>query len=159
MFVCLLKKSTKIIVGRIGRRTSSHCFRICLGLDSRNWNRILGFRLASPRLRLLLRLLLLLRVHLLRPSLPRSSPAAWRRSRGFSFITSPPWRESLVRELIGECRRRELAIPTRTANVCRSFGFQESLGWENCFQTLFSREKGKKKHEFILYIWFVIFLI
>ena len=87
------------------------------GSDPRNWNRILGFRLVSPQLLLLLWLLLLLQVRLLCPSSPRYSPATWRRSRSFSFTTSPPWRESLVRKLIGECRWRELAILTRTATL------------------------------------------
>ena len=53
------------------------------GPDPRNWNRILGFRLESSRLLILLRLLLLLRVRLLSPGSSWSSPAAWRRSRSF----------------------------------------------------------------------------
>ena len=113
------------------------------GPDLRNWNRILGFRLASPQLLLLLRLLLLLQVHLLRPGSPQSLPATWRRSHSFSFTTSPLWRESLVRELIGECRWRELAILTRTMNVRRSFGFPDSTGWEIFVLFLF----------FILILW------
>ena len=138
------KNQQNTIVGCIGRRTvGSRCFRICSGLDSRNWNQILGFRLASPRLLLVLRLLLLLRVRLLHPSSSRSSPAAWRRSRGFLFTMSPPWRESLIRKLIEECHWWELAIPTRTVNVCHSFGFPESAGWEKIFQTLFSWKKKK----------------
>ena len=53
------------------------------GPDPRNWNRILGFRLASSWLLILLWLPLLLRVRLLRPGYPRSSLATWRRSRSF----------------------------------------------------------------------------
>ena len=136
------KNQQNIIVGCIGRRTvGSCCFQICSGLDLRNWNRILGFRLASPRLLLLLRLLQLLRVRLLHPGSLRSLSAAWRRSHGFSFTTSPLWRESLIRKLIGECRWGELAIPMRTMNVCCLFGFLERAGQEIFFQTLFSREK------------------
>ena len=138
------KNQQNIIVGHIGRRTvGSCCFQICSSPDPINWNQILGFRLTSPRLLLLLQLLLLLGVHLLYPGSPWSSSIAWRRSRGFSFTTSPPWRETFVRELIGECHRRELAILTRAVNVLRSFGFPESAGWEIIFQTLFSQEKKK----------------
>ena len=53
------------------------------GPDPRNWNRILGFRLASSWLLILLWLLLLLRVRLLSPGSSRSSLATWRRSCSF----------------------------------------------------------------------------
>ena len=71
-------------------------------------------------------------------------------------MTSPLWRESLIRKLIGECRWGELAILMRTMNVCHLFGFLESVGEEIFFQTLFLE---KKKIEFILYNRFVVLLI
>ena len=162
-------------MGCIWRRTvSTQCFRICLGPNPRNWNRILGFQLMSSRLLLPRRLPLLLQVRLLRPSSPWSSPVAWRRScRGEKAILvqinfnvfSVLVRRNPAFHLWWVHRGEKASSASWSGNVIsKNWWFRWGLRMfaaHLVFQKLFFKHYflKKKKREFILYNWFVILLI